>query len=172
MKAFETYQAQFIEDQYERWRGNSQSVSPDWQHFFLGFDMGRETPAGEEGRWDEGRMLQQARVEALKYRFREVGHLLACLEPPPLSGRASAAQPFRGRPDGMKTWTRYFTPALSPRRAPLKELITVPEGDLLPGHRGGIYASAESGRTPLAAGAHGTETQPAGSVGPGAQAHS
>ena len=34
MKAFETYQAQFIEDQYERWRRDPQSVSADWQHFF------------------------------------------------------------------------------------------------------------------------------------------
>ena len=31
--------------------------------------------------WDEDRMLRQARVEALKYRYRDMGHLLACMDP-------------------------------------------------------------------------------------------
>ena len=41
MNAFETYNADFIEDQYGLWRKDPQSVSADWQHFFKGFDMGR-----------------------------------------------------------------------------------------------------------------------------------
>ena len=125
MKAFETYQAQFIEDQYERWRGNSQSVSPDWQHFFLGFDMGRETPAGEEGRWDEGRMLQQARVEALKYRYRDMGHLLACMDPLeacPVEHPLLALSAFGLKPEDLET--RFFTRRFSSdRMAPLKEIV-------------------------------------------------
>jgi 2-oxoglutarate dehydrogenase E1 component len=81
MKAFETYHAEFIEDQYQRWRKDPQSVPSDWQHFFSGFEIAREGAAAGEGAWDEDRMLQQARVEALKYRYRDMGHLLACMDP-------------------------------------------------------------------------------------------
>ena len=42
MKAFETYHAEFIEDQYQRWRKDPQSVPSDWQHFFSGFEIGED----------------------------------------------------------------------------------------------------------------------------------
>ena len=81
MNAFETYHAEFIEDQYRRWQDDPQAVPPDWRYFFQGFELARETggPAGGQG--DEERMLAQARVEALKYRYRDLGHLLACMDP-------------------------------------------------------------------------------------------
>ena len=125
MKAFETYQAQFIEDQYERWHRDPQSVSTDWQHFFIGFDMGREAPAGEEGRWDEDRMLQQARVEALKYRYRDLGHLLACMDPLeacPVDHPLLALGAFGLKPDDLET--RFFTRRFAAESmAPLKTII-------------------------------------------------
>jgi len=125
MKAFETYNAQFIEDQYDRWRSDPQSVSSDWQHFFTGFDMGREAPAGEEGAWDEDRMLQQARVEALKYRYRDLGHLLACMDPLeacPVEHPLLALDAFGLKSEDLETpfFTRRFS---SDRMAPLKEII-------------------------------------------------
>ena len=79
MKAFETYNAQFIEDQYARWRTEPQSVSTDWQHFFKGFDLA-EVPAERKAPGTKTH-AQQARVEALTYRYRDIGHLLSCMDP-------------------------------------------------------------------------------------------
>lgn len=81
----------YIEAQYERWRRDSQSVSPDWRLFFQGFDLGmsRSAPSATAtggaalapDACTPDRALRQARVEALKHRYRDLGHLLACLDP-------------------------------------------------------------------------------------------
>lgn len=75
-----TYQgpwdADYIEAQYERWKKDPAGVEKDWQAFFRGFELAMEAgPA----KCDEAR--KQSRVEALIYRYRDIGHLLACLDP-------------------------------------------------------------------------------------------
>ena len=125
MNAFETYHADFIEDQYGRWRKNPQSVSTDWQNFFKGFEMARGMGTSGEGDWDEGRMLQQARVEALKYRYRDMGHLLACMDPLeacPIDHPLLSLSAFGLSAQDLETpfFTRRF--AVN-RMAPLKEII-------------------------------------------------
>ena len=126
MNVFETYHADFIEDQYGRWREDPQSVTTDWQHFFKGFEMAREAGgAVGQGEWDEDHMLRQARVEALKYRYRDMGHLLACMDPLeacPIDHPLLALGAL-----GLKTAdleTPFFTRRFSTNRmAPLKEII-------------------------------------------------
>ena len=93
MNSFETYHADFIDAQYRRWQQDPQSVSTDWQFFFKGFEAGsgagarmtRAPAAATEDRppatADVEDMLRQAKVEALKYRYRDLGHLLACMDP-------------------------------------------------------------------------------------------
>ncbi len=80
MNLDETFSADFIDAQYERWRENPLSVSQDWRYFFRGFEIGR---SGEEagGVCTADQAMKQARVETLKYRYRDMGHLLACLDP-------------------------------------------------------------------------------------------
>ncbi|MFW6284114.1 MAG: 2-oxoglutarate dehydrogenase E1 component, partial [Desulfosalsimonas sp.] len=61
------------------------SVDPDWQFFFQGFELGlSEKPAASEQvcePCDEQSVRKQSRVEALVYRYRDIGHLLSCLDP-------------------------------------------------------------------------------------------
>jgi len=125
MNVFETYHAEFIEDQYGRWQEDPQSVTTDWQHFFKGFEMAREAGAVDEGAWDEDRMLRQARVEALKYRYRDMGHLLSCMDPLeacPIDHPLLALGALGLKGEDLET--RFFTRRFSAdRMAPLKEII-------------------------------------------------
>jgi 2-oxoglutarate dehydrogenase E1 component len=125
MNAFETYHAEFIEDQYRRWREDPGSVPSDWQYFFKGFDMALAVATAGEGEGDEDRMLQQARVEALKYRYRDLGHLLACMDPLeacPTEHPLLAMKAFGLGEEDLDR--RFFTRRFSERRmAPLKEIV-------------------------------------------------
>ena len=70
------WDADYIELQYERWKKDPAGVEKDWQAFFRGFELAM---AAGPGAGDEA--LKQSRVEALIYRYRDIGHLLACLDP-------------------------------------------------------------------------------------------
>jgi 2-oxoglutarate dehydrogenase E1 component len=71
--------ADYIDRQYRIWKKDRSAVPKDWQFFFQGFEL-----AGAESRPDgAGRNLArlQSRAEALIYRYRDIGHLLSCLDP-------------------------------------------------------------------------------------------
>lgn len=125
MNVFETYNAEFIEDQYGRWRNDPQSVTTDWQHFFKGFEIARSRGEMTGETWDEDRMLKQARVEALKYRYRDMGHLLACMDPLeacPIDHPLLALEAFGLNAGDLET--PFFTRRFSGRQmAPLKEIL-------------------------------------------------
>lgn len=77
-----TYGASLIESQYQLWKSDPTSVSPDWQYFFQGFELGsasREVKSGAVLDSTDG--IKYAHVERLLYRYRDIGHLLACLDP-------------------------------------------------------------------------------------------
>ena len=81
MKQDETLNIDYYEGQYEKWKREPGSVSADWGHFFKGFEMayaGRLDGPGEPVR---GQAANQAEVAALIYRYRDIGHLLACMDP-------------------------------------------------------------------------------------------
>lgn len=81
MELSDTLNINYIESQYALWKSNPKAVQRDWQIFFEGFEIaGGMIPSGE-GVCTEDQALRQARVEALKYRYRDIGHLLACLDP-------------------------------------------------------------------------------------------
>lgn len=81
MDGIETFNADFIDEQYRRWKAAPGSVSRDWQSFFKGFDIALDRGPDAVSERDLDQMLKQSRVEALKYRYRELGHLLACMDP-------------------------------------------------------------------------------------------
>ncbi|MEW6486778.1 MAG: 2-oxoglutarate dehydrogenase E1 component [Thermodesulfobacteriota bacterium] len=70
--------AQYIDDQYARWRADPEGVSAEWRAFFEGFELGSRRLPGEGAA--AGAELQ-AKADALIARYRELGHLLACLDP-------------------------------------------------------------------------------------------
>ncbi len=77
----EALNAEYMESQYNQWKNDPDSVSKDWQYFFQGFEM-----ASLEGMAlavDKNRSLYalQANVESLIYEYRNIGHLLACMDP-------------------------------------------------------------------------------------------
>jgi 2-oxoglutarate dehydrogenase E1 component len=81
MNSLITLNAAFIEEQFALWKTDPAKVAPDWRFFFEGFEL------GFSGRWeavapgDGDQGLRQAQVHALVHRYRELGHLLACLDP-------------------------------------------------------------------------------------------
>jgi 2-oxoglutarate dehydrogenase E1 component len=76
----ETWNADYLEEQYTRWKKDPDAVSSDWRHFFEGFELASEGK-GLEAACTEDQALRQSRVEALTYRYRDIGHLLSCLDP-------------------------------------------------------------------------------------------
>ena len=75
MDISEALNADFIDTQYRRWQDDPTSVARDWQFFFQGFAMGSAGPPEAEA----ARRL--SRVETLIHRYRDLGHLLACMDP-------------------------------------------------------------------------------------------
>ncbi|MCF8036668.1 MAG: 2-oxoglutarate dehydrogenase E1 component [Desulfobacteraceae bacterium] len=75
----------YMEAMYERWKSDPDAVDRDWQFFFQGFELGRsEMPKPSESECepcDAESVRKQSRVEALVYRYRDIGHLLSCLDP-------------------------------------------------------------------------------------------
>ena len=71
----------FIEAMYEKWRADETSVSREWRVFFQGFELGSSMPpvAAEEPCEEDALLL--VRVHELVHRYRDLGHLLACLDP-------------------------------------------------------------------------------------------
>ena len=81
MDLFETFNADFIDAQYERWKADPNSVPSDWRFFFQGFELAGARYGKAEPVCNEDQALRQSSVHALISRYRNIGHLLACLDP-------------------------------------------------------------------------------------------
>ena len=78
MNLSETLSADFIDAQYLKWKSDPSSLADDWQYFFNGFELaGAAGPADA----DPEQALRQAKVGTLIHRYRDIGHLLACMDP-------------------------------------------------------------------------------------------
>ena len=74
----ETLNLDFLDTQYRRYRDDPRSVTREWRVFFNGFDIGQQSrPAGDLPPQDAA----PARVAELIHRYRDIGHLLACMDP-------------------------------------------------------------------------------------------
>jgi 2-oxoglutarate dehydrogenase E1 component len=74
----ETWNVDYIDSQYQAWKADPHSVSTDWRFFFEGFDI---AASGKPDICQADDMRRQSRAEALIHRYRDLGHLLACLDP-------------------------------------------------------------------------------------------
>ena len=78
----ETLNLDYLDEQYQRYKNDPQSVSREWRVFFYGFDVGMQQAAPEKGTQtvsaaDPG----DAQVGELILRYRQLGHMLACMDP-------------------------------------------------------------------------------------------
>ncbi len=76
-----TWNADFIDSQYRQWKKDPNSVSRDWRIFFEGFNLAAFPEREAAGVCEKTQVLRQMHVEELVYRYRDLGHLLACLDP-------------------------------------------------------------------------------------------
>jgi 2-oxoglutarate dehydrogenase E1 component len=119
------WNAEFIEEQYQRWKADPGSVSSDWRFFFEGFELAASGATEAAEGFDEKQLLRQSRVESLIYRYRDLGHLLACLDPLaacPTEHPLLALEAFNLTPQDLdrKFFTRRFAAS---GQAPLKEIV-------------------------------------------------
>ena len=77
----ETLNMDFIDAQYKLWETDPSSVSRDWRFFFQGFELASNGLQRADAVCDEDHEMLQSRVDSLIYRFRDLGHLMACLDP-------------------------------------------------------------------------------------------
>ena len=119
------WNTEFIEEQYKRWQADPTSVSRDWRFFFEGFELAASGAPKTADGFDEQQLLRQSRVESLIYRYRDLGHLLACLDPLtacPTEHPLLTLEAVNLTPQDLDR--EFFTHRFAAsRRAPLKEII-------------------------------------------------
>lgn len=72
---------ELIDSHYRQWRHSPDSVPEEWRLFFSGFELGLDSSsAGGTGTVDH-ESLKLSGVQSLIYRYRSLGHLLACTDP-------------------------------------------------------------------------------------------
>lgn len=67
-----------IDDLYSRWQ-LGEVVPKDWEHFFAGYQLGQEVSSANMQ--NPTMALKHSGVQSLIYRYRDLGHLLACTDP-------------------------------------------------------------------------------------------
>lgn len=72
---------EWVDTLYREWRRSEDSVPEEWRRFFSGFELGLDTAAGGKGCLDEQAALKLSGVQSLIFRYRSLGHLLACTDP-------------------------------------------------------------------------------------------
>jgi len=89
--------AEFIDQLYEQYRSDPESLEPTWRAFFAGLELGREDiEQGDDGGAAAGRPSGRSTF-GLVNAYRELGHLLAKIDPlsdPPLSHPLLALEHF------------------------------------------------------------------------------
>ena len=119
------WNTEFIEEQYRLWQSDPTKVSRDWQFFFQGFELAFARDSEVVMVCDEDQVSRQSRVESLTYRYRDLGHLLACLDPLaacPTDHPLLNVTAFNLTDDDLE---REFYTQLSPGKnlAPLREIL-------------------------------------------------
>ncbi len=122
MPISETLNLDFLDEQYRAWEKDPTAVSQEWQLFFEGFALAQKEPTGE---CFEDNAWRQSRVDQLIARYRELGHLLACLDPLspcPTSHPLLALEAFGLSNDDLNE--TFHAPGLAPdEKLPLKAII-------------------------------------------------
>ncbi len=71
---------EYLDSLYARWLESPNSVEPQWQQFFRGFELGVRNEKGTAAAIDVAHS-KQSRVDSLIYHYRDIGHFAADLDP-------------------------------------------------------------------------------------------
>jgi 2-oxoglutarate dehydrogenase E1 component len=78
------WNSELLEENYERWKKDTESVTPEWNAFFEGFELGltqsEELAEGARAAVPEDSALER-RADSLAYAYRTLGHTIARLDP-------------------------------------------------------------------------------------------
>jgi 2-oxoglutarate dehydrogenase E1 component len=114
-----------IESAYEQWRRDPASVDPSWRTFFEGFELGAARPGREAAPSVDGKTGTPAAIVRLIDAYRDLGHLLARLDPlsePPAAHPMLELSEFGLGPEDLdRTYDTSFFMGLP--RATLRELL-------------------------------------------------
>jgi 2-oxoglutarate dehydrogenase E1 component len=120
-----TWNAEYIDAQYQRWKTAPEKLSRDWRFFFEGFELAASEKSSGTKPIDEDRLERQARIQALIYRYRDLGHLMACLDPLaacPTDHPLLNIQAFNLTPEDLEL--EFVAPRFSKSgRAPLRDIL-------------------------------------------------
>ncbi|MBV5338590.1 MAG: 2-oxoglutarate dehydrogenase E1 component [Deltaproteobacteria bacterium] len=72
---------EYIDALYKQWQRSADSVPEEWRLFFTGFEFGSDRTNCDDNNFDEKAALKLSGVQSLLYRYRSLGHLLACTDP-------------------------------------------------------------------------------------------
>ncbi len=75
MSIIDNISPQWIEAQYQQYKTDPSQLSEEWQAFFQGFEVALENPGSA------GNDPKPAAVQSLINRYRDIGHLYACVDP-------------------------------------------------------------------------------------------
>ena len=119
------WNSDYIDAQYKRWKTEPEKLSKDWHFFFEGFELALSTKTAVGETVDEHRLISQARVQALIHRYRDIGHLMACLDPLaacPTDHPLLNLNSFELTPEDLDL--EFFTDRFSKSgKAPLRDII-------------------------------------------------
>ncbi len=112
---------QWLEEQYQLWASDPGQVSPDWQAFFEGFDLARQTPTA-----DRDLAAKNSAVDSLIYRYRDLGHMIAHTDPLSTAQTESAELNLAAFGLTEADLDRTFYPLRFPQQsAPLSDIIAL-----------------------------------------------
>ncbi len=124
MKIPETLNLQYLDSLYQQYQADPRAVSREWQIFVNGLDIGLRRSGSDDPGHDDAAAAQ---VAEMINRFRDLGHLLACMDPLsacPTSHPMLELSEFGLSNDDLQTI--FNTPQFSfVDQAPLKEILQI-----------------------------------------------
>lgn len=119
------WNADYIDSRYQLWKSDPMSVSREWQIFFEGFELASFPEFS--GICDREQVLCQSRVQELIHRYRDLGHLLACVDPlvscPTEHPLLDLAAVDLSEEDLDRSF--YVPRLLGPEQMPLSEILSI-----------------------------------------------
>ena len=118
--------ADFIDSEYQKWKSDPENVSREWRIFFEGFELAARPGQVSAGFCDKNELLRQCSVQELIYRYRDLGHILTCLDPLDRCADSHTLLALSGFGLSEEDLDRlFYTPAtLFGQETPLRQIIS------------------------------------------------